>query len=124
MSKTLKSIHFNEQMCYNRRRRSKSNMRRNNQDYSMTEEKYEIIKKHIEKIDKIKNDLQKHINFEIPEYIIHDIAENEEFNHICLIINVAIVNNRLSSENGNYLKEKIKSLCNIQNDYDRVCWNI
>lgn len=29
-------------------------MRRNNQDYSMTEEKYEIIKKHIEKIDKIK----------------------------------------------------------------------
>lgn len=21
-------------------------------------------------------------------------------------------------------KEKIKSLCNIQNDYDRVCWNI
>ena len=67
-------------------------MRRNNQDYSITEEKYEIIKKHIEKIDKIKNDLQKHINFEIPEYIIHDIAENEEFNHICLIINVAIVN--------------------------------
>lgn len=102
-------------------------MRRNNQDYSITEEKYEIIKKHIEKIekiDKIKNDLQKHINFEIPEYIIHDIAENEEFNHICLIINVAIVNNRLSSENGKYLKEKIKSLCNIQNDYDRVCWNI
>ena len=99
-------------------------MRRNNQDYSITEEKYEIIKKHIEKIDKIKNDLQKHINFEIPEYIIHDIAENEEFNHICLIINVAIVNNRLASENGKYLKEKIKSLCDIQNDYDRVCWNI
>ena len=67
-------------------------MRKNNKDYSITEEKYEIIKKHIEKIDKIKNDLQKHINFEIPEYIIHDIAENEEFNHICLIINVAIVN--------------------------------
>ena len=22
------------------------------------------------------------------------------------------------------LKEKIKSLCNIQNDNDRVCWNI
>ena len=53
-------------------------MRRNNQDYSITEEKYEIIKKHIEKIDKIKNDLQKHINFEIPEYIIHDIVENED----------------------------------------------
>ena len=91
---------------------------------SQFKEKFEIIKIHIEKIDKIKNDLQKHINFEIPEYIIHDIAENEEFNHICLIINVAIVNNRLSSENGKYLKEKIKSLCNIQNDNDRVCWNI
>ena len=51
-------------------------MRKNNKDYSITEEKFEIIKKHIEKIDKIKNDLQKHINFEIPEYIIHDIAEN------------------------------------------------
>ena len=48
-------------------------MRRNNQDYSITEEKYEIIKKHIEKIDKIKNDLKKHINFEITEYIINDI---------------------------------------------------
>ena len=34
------------------------------------------------------------------------------------------VYNRLSSENGKYLKEKIKSLCDIQNDYDRVCWNI
>lgn len=99
-------------------------MRKNNKDYSINEEKFEIIKRHIEKIDKIKNDLQKHINFEIPEYIIHDIAENEEFNHICLIINVAIVNNRLSSENGKYLKGKIKSLCNIQNDNDRVCWNI
>lgn len=97
-------------------------MEKNNQKYSMTEEKYEIMKKHIEKMDKIKNDLQKHINFEIPEYIIHDIAENEEFNHICLIINVAIVNEKLSRENGQYLKEKIKSLCNIKNDYDRVCW--
>ena len=60
-------------------------MRKNNKDYSITEEKFEIIKKHIEKIDKIKNDLQKHINFEIPEYIIHDIAENEEFNHIFVL---------------------------------------
>ena len=61
---------------------------------------------------------------ELDKDINKKIAENEEFNHICLIINVAIVNNRLSSENGKYLKEKIKSLCNIQNDYDRVCWNI
>jgi hypothetical protein len=78
------------------------------------------LEKRIKEMKLLKEKLEKHFNFEIPDYIIDDILDYEKYHHICLIINLAVVSNRLSEENGKILKEGIKKLFNIDNDYDRV----
>jgi hypothetical protein len=78
------------------------------------------LEKRIKEMKLLKEKLEKHFNFEIPDYIIDDILDYEKYHHICLIINLAVVSNRLSEENGKILKEGIKKLFNIDNDYDIV----
>ena len=69
---------------------------------------------------RVKEKLKKHFNFEIPDYIINDIAIEEDYHHFCLMVNVAVLNNRLSKEDGNALKEKTKSLFNINSSYEKL----
>ena len=67
----------------------------------------------------LKEKLEKHFNFEITEYIIDDILNYETYYHTCLMINLAVINNRLSAENGEKLKLELKNLFKINNIYDR-----
>ena len=67
----------------------------------------------------LKEKLEKHFNFEITEYIIYDILDYETYYHTCLMINLAVINNRLSAENGEKLKLELKNLFKINNIYDR-----
>ena len=67
----------------------------------------------------LKEKLEKHFNFEITEYIIDDILDYETYYHTCLMINLAVINNRLSAENGEKLKLELKNLFKINNIYDR-----
>lgn len=67
----------------------------------------------------LKEKLEKHFNFEITEYIIEDILDYETYYHTCLMINLAVINNRLSAENGEKLKLELKNLFKINNIYDR-----
>ena len=67
----------------------------------------------------LKEKLEKHFNFEITEYIIEDILDYETYYHTCLMINLAVINNRLSAENGEKLKLELKNLFKINNVYDR-----
>lgn len=67
----------------------------------------------------LKEKLEKHFNFEITEYIIDDILDYETYYHTCLMINLAVINNRLSAENGEKLKLELKNLFKINNVYDR-----
>ena len=67
----------------------------------------------------LKEKLEKHFNFEITEYIIDDILNYETYYHTCLMINLAVINNRLSAENGEKLKLELKNLFKINNVYDR-----
>lgn len=62
--------------------------------------------------------LEKHFGFKIPNYIIDDIVVNETYHHICLMINLATVNERLSEENADRLKEGIKEVFSIKNSFD------
>ena len=62
----------------------------------------------INKRNKIKQELLQIIDFKIPLYIIDDIAQNEDYSHICLMINIATINNRLTYDNASVLKKKIK----------------
>lgn len=66
----------------------------------------------------IQETLEKYFGFKIPNYIIADIVDNETYHHICLIINLATVNGRLSEENADKLKEGIKEIFSIKNSFD------
>lgn len=73
---------------------------------------------------KIREKLSQYFEFEIPDYIIDDIAENEEYNHLCLMINIAIYNNRILKENGKALKEQLEKIFNINNRFEKIQNNI
>lgn len=78
------------------------------------------LEKRLQKSKSIKDILEKHFKFEIPNYIIDDIVENETYKHINLIINLATVNERLSNRNAEKLKEGIKEIFSIENDFDTI----
>ena len=69
--------------------------------------------------EELKEKLEKHFNFEIADYIVSDILECETYNHVCLMINLAVVNNRISLENSITLKIGLKKLFKINNMFDK-----
>ena len=76
----------------------------------------EILNKEFEEL---KEKLENYFNFEIADYIVSDILECETYNHVCLMINLAIANNRISLENGITLKSGLKKLFKINNMFDK-----
>ena len=73
----------------------------------------EIIKKieiRNKEIEELKEKLESYFNFEIADYIVSDILECENYNHVCLMINLAVINNRISIENSITLKNELKKL--------------
>lgn len=82
--------------------------------------KIKILEKRRKEFNLLKEKLEKNFGFEIIGYIIDDILDYETYHHVCLIINLAVVNNRFSIENGDRLKVGIKELFKINNDYDRI----
>lgn len=84
----------------------------------------EKMKEQIEKINKMTNKLKEYFNFEIPRYVIDEILDNGEYNNICSLINLAVVNERLTKNEGECFKSKLKEICNISSMYDRVVINL
>lgn len=72
----------------------------------------------------LKEKLEELFNFEITDYIIDDILDYETYRHTCLMINLAVINNRISIENGEILKAGLKIIFKIKNEYDRFNRNI
>ncbi len=68
----------------------------------------------------IKHKLKSYFDFDIVDYIIDDILENEEYQHFCLMVNLAVVNRRMTEEQGETLKEGIKELFEIEKDTDKL----
>ena len=95
-------------------------MNTNVKNYAITNEKMEQLENELQNINKIHEQLEQHFNFDIPKYIAVDIADNETYNHVCCMINLATVNERLSGENAATLKQGIKELFNVKNKYDNV----
>lgn len=77
------------------------------------------LEKYNEEIQLLKSKLEEHFKFEIPTYIILDIIEHEDYQHFCLMINLAVVNNRLSRKQGQILANGIKEMYKVQNVYDK-----
>ena len=69
--------------------------------------------------EELKEKLEKYFNFEITDYIVSDILDCETYNHVCLMINLAVINNRISLENGVILKNELKQLFQINDIFDK-----
>ena len=96
-----------------------------------TADEIEEVKGKIKKIEVrkkeyrlLKEKLEEHFNFEITDYIIDDILDYETYRHTCLMINLAVINNRISIENGKILKAGLKIIFKIKNEYDRFNRNV
>lgn len=64
------------------------------------------------RISKRGEKIQRKYTFEIPDYVLHEIVEKEERNNndnIITLINLAIINNKISLENSKVLKKDIKT---------------
>ena len=72
----------------------------------------------------LKEKLEEHFKFEITDYIIDDILDYETYRHTCLMINLAVINNRISIENGEILKAGLRIIFKIKNEYDRFNRNV
>lgn len=72
----------------------------------------------------LKEKLEEHFNFKITDYIIDDILDYETYRHTCLMINLAVINNRISIDNGEILKAGLRTIFKIKNEYDRFNRNV
>lgn len=82
--------------------------------------KIKRIQKRLKEFKILKEKLEKQFDFEIVDYIIYDILDEETYYHTCLMINLAVLNNRLSIENGEQLKQGLKNLFKISNSNDKI----
>ena len=96
-----------------------------------TADEIEEVKGKIKKIEVrkkeyrlLKEKLEEHFNFEITDYIIDDILDYETYRHTCLMINLAVINNRISIDNGEILKAGLRIIFKIKNEYDRFNRNV
>lgn len=69
--------------------------------------------------EELKKKLENYFNFDIADYIVSDILDCETYKHVCLMINLAIINNRISLENSIILKSGLKKLFKINNMFDK-----
>ena len=72
----------------------------------------------------LKEKLEEYFNFQITDYIIDDILDYETYRHTCLMINLAVINNRISIDNGEILKAGLRIIFKIKNEYDRFNRNV
>ena len=88
-------------------------------DVSEVVEKIKKIEIRKKEFEEFKGNLEKYFKFEIVDYIVSDILDCETYNHVCLMINLAVVSNRISSENSITLKNGLKKLFQINNIFDK-----
>lgn len=88
--------------------------------YERVDSNLEYLKNEIDKINEVKEKIGKLFLFEVPEYILLDIVEEEDYQHFCLMVNLAKMNNRISEEQADELKIRIKDILNIKSCYDKL----
>lgn len=73
-----------------------------------------------EEMNVIKQKLEKYFKFKIVNYLIDDILENETYHHFCSLVALAVINNRLSLDDGETLKKGLKEIFEVRGAYDQL----
>lgn len=67
-----------------------------------------LLENEIQRYKRLKEKLEFEYGFSIPDYIVDEIINNNDYENLCLLINLAIISKRLSKEQGNIIKQKNK----------------
>lgn len=79
-----------------------------------------LLQMELQRRIKIKKQMQENLDFKIPDYILDSIIDEQYYYDICLLINLAVINERFSKEQAQIIKNEIKKKCHINSVYDRV----
>lgn len=85
--------------------RNKKEAKRYLESFSNEKIKYCLLINEIERNNRLKEKIQMKYGFEIPNYVLDEMINVRPSNLYCLI-NLAVINNRLSNKNAEILKEK------------------
>lgn len=64
-----------------------------------------LIRNDIHRFHRLKRRLEEEYNFEIPDYITDEIINNDDYANLCALINLAVMNDRISKQNAETLKK-------------------
>ena len=74
---------------------------------SWTEEKIEneFIWNEIHRFHRLKEKIEIEYGFPIPDYIIDEMINNNDYDNLCALINLAVLNNRISKKHAKIIKD-------------------
>lgn len=72
---------------------------------SLEEIECRLLWNEIHRFNRLKEKLELQYKFEIPNYIVDEIINGNNYNNLCYLITLAVNNNRISKVNANILKE-------------------
>ena len=77
---------------------------------NMTDEQvtYILLENEIHRFRRLKEKIEFEYGFHIPDYVIDEIINNNDYENLCLLINMAVISKRLSVKQGNIIKKKKK----------------
>lgn len=74
----------------------------------------------IHRFYRLKEKLEFEYKFEIPNYIVDEIINGNSYDNLCSLINLAIINKKISKKNGKMLKKYKKMEKNIYKKHNKV----
>ncbi len=89
--------------------RNKSNCLETNK-MSKVEVEDMLLKKEIQRFKNLKEKIECQYGFNIPNYIIDEIINNNNYDNLCSLVNLAVIQNRLTKEQGTIIKHKYDNL--------------
>lgn len=85
--------------------KSQKEAKRYLKSFSDEDIKYYLMRNEINRYYRLKEKIQMKYNFKIPDYILDEMINGKK-NNLCYLINLAVMNNRLSKENAQILKDR------------------
>ena len=69
-----------------------------------------LLNQEIERFRCLKEKIEYQYGFHVPNYIIDEIINNSNYNNLCSLVNLAILKNRLTKEQGKIIKQENQNM--------------
>ena len=76
------------------------------ENFSNEEIQYYLIKYEMQRFLRLKEKIEMKYHFEIPDYIIDEMINGKHINNLICLINIAVMNNRISKKDAEILKKR------------------